>query len=248
MLPPRFQDTILQDDSPSLEHFAAPLRKIPVNNFSAWVRPPRFSAFLQAFPHSTPLGTLKASVPRMQTQTLQMIDADAAPCGSNLPFKIVALYDSVISLMQARWVRCRLAAELRGEVEVESSFWYHALLSHPQLRDQAAAEASRADMIIVSVTDSLGISPPFVDWIDKSVSGKNPGSSALVLLLDHRRGLECTSALTGFLKQKALEKGLDFFARNDNKRPDLNQLVLPARKAACGGTVLPMRIAAVVAR
>jgi hypothetical protein len=166
----------------------------------------------------------------MQTQPLPLCPVDVTAADANPPFGIVALYDSIISLMQARSIRCRLATEFCSDVNVESSFWFHALLVHPSLRQQAAAEAAKAEMVIVSVSDATALTPHLMDWLEQWLPARQGQSGALVALLDHRQGSEGAAALMAYLRQRAKDFNLDFFGRLDQPEASARAILpMPTR-------------------
>src|SRR5689334_9295160 len=104
-----------------------------------------------------------------------------------LPLNIVVAYENFSAATSAQHVTQRLAAELDEDFEISREVWGFELLSHPQLRQEAAAEAAEADVIVVSVSGAVELPAHVQTWVESWVTEKRGGLSALVALVDWRR-------------------------------------------------------------
>src|ERR1041385_3264211 len=104
-----------------------------------------------------------------------------------LPLDIVIVYENFTAAVRAQNVSQRLAAELDADFEISREVWGFELLSHPQLRQEAAAAAAEADLVVVSVSGAAELPAHVRSWVESWVAEKRGGLSALVALVDLRR-------------------------------------------------------------
>src|SRR5213593_853850 len=115
----------------------------------------------------------------------------------------------------------RLTAELAPDFEVSREVWGFELLSHDQLRQEAAAEAAKADVIVVSVSGAVELPAHVQTWVEDWQTAKRGGQSALVALIDPRRVTRNgPPPLCSFLREVAEKAGMDFFCNAEGWRPE----------------------------
>jgi hypothetical protein len=132
----------------------------------------------------------------------------------NPPFKIVVAYEDFDAGLRAKEMLERLSQQLIPEFEVSRDVWKFELLGHPQLRKQAAREASEADMILIAARAESELLPHVTSWIDEWASNRNGRVAALVALLDQEQENENElPPLCALLQQTAERAGMDFFCK-----------------------------------
>jgi hypothetical protein len=144
----------------------------------------------------------------------------------NSVLEVVIVHEALVTGIEAAALLRRLAARLdaefgikSGDWQINSGFWKFETLRDPELREQAAAEAIEADMIIISVGDAelpVGVR----NWIESVLSTKKGGPAAVVALLDpgHKPSGEPPRLGAG-LRRLAQQCGLDFFCNTEERQP-----------------------------
>jgi hypothetical protein len=155
---------------------------------------------------------------------------------SNTPFNIVIVYENIEAGIRARETAERITSELDGEMDINSNIWNYELLRQRQLRAQAAADASVADMIVISVSNPEQL-PAFVQaWVDEWMFDRAGGAAALVLILNGnaaRRGERST--VVQHLRTVARRSQMAFFCNTDYRparTPTHRRVTVQARAAA----------------
>jgi hypothetical protein len=134
----------------------------------------------------------------------------------NPSFRILIAYETLSSGLRAREMSERLAARLQSEFEMSSDVWKFELLSHPQLRAQAASEAAAADMIIMAARRATELPAHVKHWIESWIPQRRGGAAALVALLDEPEegeGSGASAPLGAYLQRVAEAGHLDFFCQ-----------------------------------
>ena len=128
-------------------------------------------------------------------------------------FKIFVLYEDTLTGMRANAVLGRLTDQLEVMSEIENQAWKFDSLSHPELWDQASAQAAAAEMIVVSACGN-NLLPSYVkDLIEEALSGRQRRKAAVVALLDWEQELSHhPSVLCASLRQLTEKWGMDFFS------------------------------------
>ena len=115
------------------------------------------------------------------------------------PFKIFVLYEDTLTGMRANAVLGRLTDQLEVMSEIESQIWKFDSLSHPELWEQASAQAVAAEMIVVSACGN-NLLPSYVkDLIEEALSGRQRRKAAVVALLDWEQDQELSHPALGAL-------------------------------------------------
>ena len=135
----------------------------------------------------------------------------SATNAANRPFRIVILYENVVSAARA----LRACEILRGEIpagaSLEIAVWKISGLGLPESRNPSASAAACADVVIVSASggeERPAQLPLWVDeWLGKSTT---PGSALFALLGDH--ATPGALSLASWLRAKASPNGIDFFS------------------------------------
>src|SRR5262245_9405073 len=127
-------------------------------------------------------------------------------------FRIVTKYEDFAAGLRAVQMLERLSARLRSEFQLISSVWKFELLDNRTLRDQAAAEAAAADLIIISTSSAADLPDSVKNWIAGWVPNKQGYRTALVALF----GREETSTsqpppVWTYLRDAAENAKMDFF-------------------------------------
>src|SRR5262249_15063283 len=94
-----------------------------------------------------------------------------------------------------------------------STVWEFGALNYPHLREQAAAEALGADLIVISVRGDAELPDHVKNWIGRWAPRKR-GEAALVALLQQDPG-SC-EPLDDYLRQVAEQGRMDFFCKAGN--------------------------------
>ena len=131
-----------------------------------------------------------------------------------LAFKIVIAYENFAAGIRAKEVSERLGAQLQPQFEINSDFWKFELLKHPQLREQAALEASEADMIVISADGAGELPVCLKKWFEIWVPEKVGRHSALVALLDREEETAGRmDSFSAYLRVMAEKGSMDFFCK-----------------------------------
>src|SRR5580704_6251128 len=78
----------------------------------------------------------------------------------------------------------RLAALCGDDLEFSSAFWEFEVLRSEELRDRAATEATRAEMIIISLSSDFNLPAHVRGLLERLPGRRQAGSVALVMLVD----------------------------------------------------------------
>jgi len=133
-------------------------------------------------------------------------------------FRILIAYEGFAALVRAQDVRSQIANRFKGEIEITGGSWNFALLGHTQLREQAAAEAAEADMIIIAASGQAGLPSHVATWIEGWSQARQDQQTALVASLE--RGQNASSDLAAELRDLAAKAGMDFFCNLDLPHQD----------------------------
>ncbi len=132
----------------------------------------------------------------------------------NSPLNILIAYENLAAGIRAQVISNKLAAQLKPDCDVNTDVWKFDVLHHPQLRNEAARQASAADLIIIA-THTVEELPSYVgSWMDMWVMNKKNGPVALVALLGgDRMNSWSAQKMRDQLQRIAEEGGLDFFCK-----------------------------------
>ena len=108
---------------------------------------------------------------------------------------------------------CRtLGRQLGNKCEVTQQMWLFNEMRVAQLRGIAAGEASRADLVIVSVHHAQSFPGEVLEWFGLWVAQKGSRPAALVALFDPAYVGDST-ALQSYLKEAARKGKMEFLVR-----------------------------------
>ena len=140
-----------------------------------------------------------------------MIRQQTKPMESNLEIEVVIVYENFAAGIRAKSMLDRLSAALQPEFGINRGLWKFELLDYPQLREQAAIEALKADMIVVSTNGDSDLPEHIKNWIESWLPQKREGLAALIALLDHPQQKTDSWPAYTYLRQVANEGKMDFF-------------------------------------
>ena len=133
--------------------------------------------------------------------------ADAA----NRTFRIVILYENVVSAARALRACEILRGEIPPDAALEINVWKISGLGLPESRTPSASAAARADVVIVSASGGEERPAPLPLWVDEWLQQSTAAGSALFALLgDH--ATPGSTSLASWLREKASPNGIDFFS------------------------------------
>jgi hypothetical protein len=132
----------------------------------------------------------------------------------------VAAYED--TLTDARVTEfCRgLSRQLGDDCEVVKQMWLLNELRIPQLRSIAAGEASRADLIIVSVHHAPKLPDEITHWIEQWLRQKQRQAIVLLALFDSVYQGDSASMRT-YLAQAAKKAAMQFLVHSEEEIEDL---------------------------
>lgn len=137
--------------------------------------------------------------------------------GAELPeaINVLIAYDDLAAAQRAMRLFTRIGrGELddlqTGDLLCQPQLWPFDLLTDADWRKCAAADALRADLIVVSASSSSALPRAVQTWLTASLVHKQGAHAAVVALLS--MGMESSNSCNlRFLKGAATEAGLDFF-------------------------------------
>jgi len=128
-------------------------------------------------------------------------------------FNVVIAYDDITAGQRGMEAFVRLQQDVEGTWDFHCDLWRFDLLHLPGVSDAATLAGLHAQMIIVSARADLDLTPPVKDWLNRSLTGKPPGSAVVVALLWSMRGIRGVSPVRVTLENAAQRRGLRFFAQ-----------------------------------
>lgn len=135
--------------------------------------------------------------------------------------KVVIAYENQYDAVRATGMTEQVAAQLSGRVELESEAWKFELLNYPQALERATDEASKANLIVISVSNTGTELPDHVKtWIENLPPCEPHNQRALVALFDKgKQPLDTSSHVYEYLQQIAYKRDMAFFCNTDSKLP-----------------------------
>ena len=125
-------------------------------------------------------------------------------------FKIFFLCEDGHALQRACTLKEKLAGNCGEEVKIEAEFYEYARLCHPRLRENAAAEAVAADMIIVSARGTEAL-PAFVQTWMNEISARGSGEIVCAEFL-HTESSDRAGVFHRFMDHWAAKRGALLFS------------------------------------
>jgi hypothetical protein len=96
--------------------------------------------------------------------------------------RFVIIYDDLAAGHRAGLAAALIGRGLAGEMTRQRSFWRLDLLDHPFWCDQMLADATRADIILLSTSDPDGLPPLMARWCD-ACRELHPAAGSLMFVL-----------------------------------------------------------------
>lgn len=158
-------------------------------------------------------------------------------------FRVVIVYEDFRTAAQAKRAYDFLAANLTHEWQVTSQMWKFELLRIPELREMAANDAAKANLIIVSCHGDEELPAGVTDWIEMW-QGEKGEPVALVALFDRPpEQAEHARATQACLERVAKRGHMEFFTWPEiglAQQSRRGSLVLDHRSDIFGGPLLPL--------
>jgi hypothetical protein len=130
------------------------------------------------------------------------------------PFRILALYDSAQTSAQAARASAIVIRELGEEVPVDRCSWNIRALDGDATRGFAAAEAARADLIVIALsTESL--STALKDWVKQWEKKRTSANGLLALIPSEEWG--SGAVLEEYFYEIAITANMDFLCRKQRR-------------------------------
>lgn len=145
-------------------------------------------------------------------QLLDQVSEIASTAEStNRPFRIVIIYENVVSAARALRACEVLRSEIPHDAAFEINVWKMSGLAVSESRIPSAWAAARADVVIVSASGSEEQPAHLPVWVDEWLSQSAAAGSALFTLLgDH--ATPGAISFASWLREKTSSNGIDFFS------------------------------------
>ena len=182
----------------------------------------------------------------MQTVTEKNLAAHSrfGPLENRRAIRVLVAYENLIAAVRAQEVVQRLAVELRPQFSLVSEVWKFDLFQHPGLRQQAAAEAGRADVIIITCRGAGELPDHVTEWIADWLPARCAAQSSLIALFDLEEdstaNASARESVCNYLRRVALLTGMDFFCNVQHDRQyfhDYTKAISRRRRQAGGLSV-----------
>lgn len=127
----------------------------------------------------------------------------------------------------AAWRRAKnffdqLSMRLGTATRVDRNFWRVNLLRTPLLQEQAAVEASRADLIVLSLDSRTGMSEDVKKWMGRWLDHKENRAYCLGVLQDYDlEDANQSRPVTEYMERMAVTAGTAFFSCNTQMEDDV---------------------------
>lgn len=155
--------------------------------------------------------------------------------GGQIPtFTVVIVYEDLASGKQAMNTYSRLLQEFGEDYVFDSHMWKFEEWRTPFVKEMAAAESARADMIIVAAHAGTPLPEAVVSWTALWLDNRQDQDGALVLLLDNAGENAGANPLGRFFEKSAQRAGMDFFSQSTSgpeRIPSLDRTQTTRRNA-----------------
>lgn len=141
-----------------------------------------------------------------------LLHDDSGP-ESDVNLKVLIAYERSEDGLSALRLYQRLVRRFDQEILFDVEFRRFEVLSVPGIRERAVGEAVEADLVVIAMDGSFGLSAEFQSWIDLWIEKKVGQDCALVLLSRH--SCECPNSATSvhsYLRNAALRGNMAFIA------------------------------------
>jgi hypothetical protein len=126
----------------------------------------------------------------------------------------VAAFEDALTEARVNEFCQTLGRQLGEKCEVTQQMWLFNELRVPQLRNIAAGEAARADLIIISAHHAQSFPGEVKGWVDSWLGHKGSRPVALLALFDPVYQGDST-ALQSYLKEVAKRGKMEFLVRSE---------------------------------
>jgi hypothetical protein len=154
---------------------------------------------------------LKKHTTAMDQLLDQVSDLASTAEAPGRPFRIVILYENVVSAARALRACEILRSEIPHDAALEINVWKMSGLGVTESRIPAASAAARADVVIVSASGSDEQPAHLPIWVDEWLSQSAAAGSALFTLLGDHASPGAIS-FASWLREKTSPNGIDFFS------------------------------------
>jgi hypothetical protein len=148
----------------------------------------------------------------MQQAQLLTPFSDRNELESERDFSVVIVYENLAAGHRAMRLFTDLVEEHKGNLRFRPKPWRFDLLADPEWRQFAAADARRADLLIISTGNDSDLPASVQSWLRLCLAQKSGGGGVVALFGTEGQMDSAESPRLRFLKQAAEEAGLDFFA------------------------------------
>jgi hypothetical protein len=125
---------------------------------------------------------------------------------------LLILYEDFATGVRAKKWFDRALCELEQDAAFEIKMWRLDLLAEPPIREETAADAAEADIIILSAHGRDALAGPVGTWATYWLEQRENQSSAFVVLLDESANQsEGNGGMHGWLKEVAQSPGVAVF-------------------------------------
>jgi hypothetical protein len=136
---------------------------------------------------------------------------------------VVIAYDDVPAGQRAMHTLADLTRDVGEEMDLGPQLWKFEYLEDPDWRALAAADAIKADLLIISTTSETELPATVEDWVTTCLAQKRGTCAAVVALLGTVNNRdEPDSPRLQFIQRASIEAGLDFFAPRPRHEDSLN--------------------------
>lgn len=145
-------------------------------------------------------------------QLLNQVSGIASTTDStSRPFRIVIIYENVVSAARALRACEILRSEIPSDASLEINVWKMSGLGVSQCRAKSASAAARADVVIVSASGREEQPACMPIWVDEWLARTTGSGAALFTLLgDH--ATPGAISFASWLREKSATSGIDFFS------------------------------------
>lgn len=141
----------------------------------------------------------------------QVTEIASTADSASQPFRIVILYENVVSAARALRACEILRSEIPHDAALEINVWKMSGLGVSESRVQSASAAARADVVIVSASGREEQPAYMPLWVDEWLAQNADSGAALFTLLgDH--ATPGAVSFASWLREKSSSNGIDFFS------------------------------------
>ena len=141
----------------------------------------------------------------------QVSEIASSTDASGTSFRIVIIYENVVSAARALRACEILRSEIPRDAALEINVWKMSALEASESRIPSATAAARADVVIVSASGTEEHPAHLPLWVDEWLSQSAAAGSALFTLLGNNATPGAIS-FASWLREKASPNGIDVFS------------------------------------